>query len=58
MPKPTRVTCHACRAQLGSVLDDQLLVWGHEVKHGPRGALTIVCAHCKAERRWEARKAS
>ena len=51
MPKPTRVTCHACRAQLGSVLNDQLLVWGHEIKYGPRGTLTIICTHCKAERR-------
>jgi hypothetical protein len=58
VPKPTRVICHACRAQLGSVLCDQLVVWGHEVRYGPRGALTIVCSHCQAERRWTERRAS
>jgi hypothetical protein len=58
MPKPTRVTCYVCRAQLGSVLDDQLIVWGHEVRYGPRGALIIVCSSCQTERRWEQRKAS
>jgi len=58
MPKPTRVTCHACRAQLGSVLNDQLVVWGHEVKYGPRGGVTITCTSCKTERRWEQRRAS
>lgn len=58
MPKPTRVTCRTCRAQLGSVLNDQLVVWGHEVRYSPRGGMTITCATCKAERRWEARKAS
>jgi hypothetical protein len=56
VPKPTRVVCHTCRAQLGSVLDDQLMVWGHEVRYGPRGTLTIVCSHCQAERRWTGRK--
>jgi len=58
MPKPTRVACHACRAQLGSVLNDQLVVWGHETKYGPRGIVTITCRHCKTERRWEQRRAS
>ncbi len=56
MPKPTRVICHACRAQLGSVLDDQVIVWGHEAKHGPRGVVVITCTYCKAERRWEPRR--
>jgi hypothetical protein len=58
MPKSTRVTCHACHAQLGIVLADRLTVEGHRVDIGPRGALTITCTTCKTPRSWEERKSA
>ena len=58
MPKASRVTCHACRAQLGVILNDRLTVEGHRVEYGPRGALTITCTACKTPRPWEERKSA
>jgi hypothetical protein len=51
MPKPTRVICRTCGTQLGSLLNNQLVVWGHEVRYDPRGIVTITCTSCKTERR-------
>jgi hypothetical protein len=56
VPKSTRVVCHACRAQLGIILNDRLTVEGHRVEYGPRGALTITCTACKTPRSWEERR--
>lgn len=56
MPKSTRVTCVACRAQLGVILNDRLTVEGHRVEYGPKGALTITCTTCKTARSWQDRK--
>jgi RNase P subunit RPR2 len=58
VPHTTRVTCHTCRAQLGTVLNDRLTVEGHRVEYGPRGTLTITCTTCKALRPWEERKSA
>ena len=58
MPKSSRVTCHACRAQLGIVLADRLTVEGHRVDIGPKGALVITCTTCKTPRIWEERKSA
>ncbi len=58
MPKSTRVTCRACQAQLGIVLNDELTVQGHQVTYHPHGGLTIICTSCKAVRYWETRKSA
>ena len=58
MPKSTRVICHACRAQLGVILNDRLTVQGHQVQYGPKSVLTITCAVCKTPRSWEGRKSA
>jgi hypothetical protein len=58
VPKATRVTCHACRAQLGVILNDRLTVEGHRVEYGPKGALVIVCTACKTARAWMERKSA
>ncbi len=52
MPKPSRVVCRTCGAQLGAVLADRLTVDGHTVEYTPRGGLTIVCTACKTPRPW------
>jgi RNase P subunit RPR2 len=56
MPKSTRVVCHACRAQLGVILNDRLTITGHTVEYGPRGALIITCTTCKTPRAWTDRR--
>ena len=58
MPHTTRVICHACRAQLGVILNGRLTVEGHRVEYGPRGMLTIVCTTCKTPRFWAERKSA
>jgi RNase P subunit RPR2 len=56
MPKATRVICHACRAQLGVVVNDRLTGEGQRVEYGSRGTLTIVCTTCKSPRPWTDRR--
>ena len=58
MSKTSRVVCHACRAQLGVILNDRLTVEGHRIEYAPGGALTIVCTACKTPRSWEERKSA
>ena len=58
MPKSTRVVCHACRAQLGVILNDRLTVEGHRIEYGPGGALIITCTTCKTPRPWRERKSA
>ena len=52
MPKASRVVCHECRAQLGIVLADRLMIDGHPVEYTPRGGLVISCVTCRTPRPW------
>lgn len=58
MAKVTRVPCRECGAQLATILNDRLVVAGHEVQYTPRQPLTIICTGCRTPRVWTDRKAS